>query len=68
MEIGGIKVVEQDVLEKIEELMQKYKYNWGKEVDLNCVPAGMTQEKLLAVLERIAETGESILVGWNKVR
>lgn len=48
--------------------MQKYQYNWGKEVDLNCVPAGMTQEKLLAVLERIVETGESILVGWNKVR
>lgn len=61
-------MADQAVLEKIEELMQRYEYNWGKKVDLNCVPAGMTQEKLLSVLERIVETGESILSGWNKVR
>lgn len=24
------------------------------------------QEEFVAVLERIAETGESVLVGWNK--
>ena len=30
------------------------------------IPLEMTQEKLVVVLERIVETGESILVGWNQ--
>ena len=59
-------MMEQKTLEKIEELSQKYKYNWGREIDLNCMPSGITQEKLVVVLERIVETGESVLVGWNK--
>ena len=59
-------MVDQKTLEKIEELSQKYKYNWGIEIDLNCMPSGITQEKLVVVLERIVETGESVLVGWNK--
>lgn len=58
-------MIDQEVSAKIEKLLQKYKYNWGKEVDLYCVPSGMSQEKFLAVLERIAETGESVLVGWD---
>lgn len=60
------KVVDQEALEKIEELIQKYKYNWGKEPDLNCRPPGMTQEKFVVVLEYIVETGESVLAGWNQ--
>ena len=59
-------MMEQKTLEKIEELSQKYKYNWGREIDLNCMPSGITQEKLVVVLERIVETGESVIVGWNK--
>ena len=59
-------MVDQKTLEKIEKLMQQYQYNWGKEVDLNCMPSGMTQEKLAIVLERIVETGESVLVGWDQ--
>ena len=53
-------------MEKVEELLEKYKFNWGKEVDLNCMPSGISQEKFIVVLERIVETGESVLVGWNK--
>ena len=59
-------MMDQKTLEKIEELSQRYKYNWGREIDLNCMPSGITQEKLVVVLERIVETGESVLVGWNK--
>lgn len=59
-------MVDQEAMEKIERLLQKYQQNWGKEVDLNCVPAGMTQEKFAVVLERIVETGESVLTGWNQ--
>ena len=59
-------MIDQEVLKKVEELLEKYKYNWGREVDLNCMPPGISQEKFIVVLERIVETGESILVGWNK--
>ena len=59
-------MMDQKTLEKIEELSQRYKYNWGREIDLNCMPSGITQEKLVVVLERIVETGESVIVGWNK--
>ena len=59
-------MVGQESLDKIEELLEKYKYNWGRKVDLNCMPFGISQEKLIVVLERIVETGESVLVGWNK--
>lgn len=32
-------MVNQEALDKTEELLQKYKYNWGKEPDLMCIPA-----------------------------
>ena len=50
-------MVNQEAIEKIEELLQKYKYNWGKEIDINYLPSGITQEKLVVVLESIVETG-----------
>ena len=53
-------------LEKIEELSKIYEYNWGKKIELNDIPKGLTQEKYIVVLERIIETGESVLVGYNK--
>ena len=28
---------------------------------------GVSQEKLVFILERIVDTGESILVGWDKI-
>ncbi len=59
-------MVNQEAMENIEKLLQKYQQNWGKEVDLNCMPSGMTQEKFVVVLERIVETGESVLTGWNQ--
>ena len=59
-------MVNQEVLEQIEELLQKYKYNWGKEVELKNTISCMSQEQLVVVLEHIVETGESVLVGWDK--
>lgn len=53
-------------LEKIEEFSKIYEYNWGKKIELNDIPKGLTQEKYIVVLERIIETGESVLVGYNK--
>ncbi len=60
-------MVNQNVLEKTDALLQKYKERWGRDVCLNYLPPEMTQEKLVVVLERIVETGESVLVGWNKL-
>lgn len=31
---------------EIEILLEKYKYNWGKDVDLSIMIPGLTQEKL----------------------
>lgn len=57
-----------ETLERIEILQKIYEKNWGKQPDLLDRPAGMTQDDLAEVLERIVETGESLLVGWEKCR
>ncbi len=57
-----------ETLEKIESLLQIYEENWGKQLDLLDRPSGMSQDDLANVLERIVETGESLLVGWEKCR
>ncbi|MCM1180938.1 MAG: hypothetical protein NC347_11815 [Clostridium sp.] len=56
-----------DTLEQLDNLCDLYKYRWGKEVDYTILPRGIAQEQLLAILERIVDTGESILVGYNKI-
>ena len=60
-------MMNQEALNQIKVLEQKYLENWGKEVDYTVLPVGLTQENLIKVLERIVETGESILVGFNKI-
>ncbi len=49
-------------------LEQKYKETWGINVDYTIIPSGMTQEKLVDVLERIVDTGESIMVGFSNIK
>lgn len=60
-------MMNQEALNQIKVLEQKYLENWGKKVDYTVLPVGLTQENLIKVLERIVETGESILVGFNKI-
>ncbi|MBE6754204.1 MAG: hypothetical protein E7559_07645 [Ruminococcaceae bacterium] len=60
-------MTDKQVTERIELLERKYREVWGVEVDYLTVPACMTQEKLVCVLERIIDTGESVLVGFNKI-
>ncbi|MDE7297913.1 MAG: hypothetical protein K2N94_03655 [Lachnospiraceae bacterium] len=59
-------MTDQETADRVEELMQKYKYIWGREIEMSFMPPGMTKEKFVVVLERITETGESVLVGWKK--
>ena len=56
----------QQAVERAEALMREYERRWGKKVVLDILPPGMTQEKFAAVMEYIVETGDSLLVGWNK--
>lgn len=60
-------MMNQETLNQIKTLEQKYLENWGKEVDYTILPVGITQEQLVKILERIVKTGESILVGFNKI-
>jgi len=56
-----------DTLQQLNNLCDLYKNRWGKEVDYTTIPRTITQEKLLIILKRIVDTGESILVGYNKI-
>lgn len=62
------KMLNKEALEKIRMLEQKYKETWGINVDYTIIPSGMTQEKLVDVLERIVDTGESIMVGFSNIK
>ena len=58
----------QERFDRIEELLNLYEYNWGQKLKYYSFPAGMTQETMILTLERIVETGESLLVGFNKIK
>ena len=60
-------MINEDALKQIKQLEQEYEYNWGKKVDYSVIPKGISQEKLVIILERIVDTGESILVGWENI-
>lgn len=60
-------MIDVEISKKIKELGLLHKQRWGKEPDYTIVPKGITQEILLKVLEKIVDTGESELVGWNKI-
>lgn len=60
-------MINPDTLEQLNSLCELYKHRWGREVDYTVLPRPITQEKLLIILERIVDTGESILVGENKI-
>ena len=61
-------MINKEALERIKILEQNYKETWGINVDYTIIPPGMTQEKLVDVLERIVDTGESITVGFSKIK
>lgn len=54
-------------LEKMKEYEEIYRKRWGQYVDYTIMPSSMTQEQLLVVMERIIDTGESILVAYVKI-
>jgi len=55
------------LMPEIERLAALYEHRWGTPVDHTIRPAEFDQTKLVAVLERIVDTGESVLAGYNKI-
>ena len=60
-------MVNDEAIRQIQILEQNYELNWGRKVDYTVLPQGLSQEKLVAILERIVNTGESVLEGWNRI-
>lgn len=60
-------MINEEAIRQIQLLEKKYEHNWGRKVDYTVLPQGLSQEKLAVILERIVDTGESVLVGWNRV-
>ena len=60
-------MINEEAIKQIELLALEYERNWGKKVDYTILPRGISQEQLAIILERIVDTGESILVCWNKI-
>ena len=61
-------MINKEAINKIKILENRYKENWGKSVDYTIIPKGVTQEKMVEILERIVNTGESVLVGYEKIK
>lgn len=59
--------INKDALDKIQELNEKYKDTWGKEVDYTIIPKGITQEKLVECLELMTSENISLIVAYNKI-
>lgn len=52
---------------EIKNLNKKYKETWGKEIDYNIIPKGITQEKLIKCIHLIIKDNVSLLVAYNKL-
>lgn len=53
-----------EYLQKVSKLCSLYYSRWGKEVDMLALPSGID---IVKTLERIVDTGESPIVGWQKI-
>lgn len=56
-----------EVMKEIIELCSKYEKRWNKPVDFVGLPSTLYQERFLLIMRYIVNTGDSILVGYQKV-
>jgi hypothetical protein len=61
-------MINSDALKNIKILEMEYERKWGKKVNYSIIPKGITQEKMVCVLEVMVKTGDSLLVAFNKYR
>lgn len=59
-------------LDRIDELIELFSHKFNKRIDIlnlgNLRSKGIDQEKLIILLEEICNTGDSILVGYDKLK
>lgn len=59
-------------LDRIDELIELFSHKFNRRIDIlnlgNLRSKGITQEKLILLLEEICNTGDSILVGYDKLK
>lgn len=59
-------------LDRIDELIELFSHKFNKRIDIlnlgNLRSKGIDQEKLILLLEEICNTGDSILVGYDKLK
>lgn len=61
-------MIDEAAMKKINELSELYEQRWGKEVDILALPSVINrQDRLAQILERIVDTGESVIVGYQKL-
>ncbi len=56
-----------EVMKEVEELCDKYEKRWNIPLDFVGLPSTLWQEKFLLIMRLIVNTGDSILVGNQKV-
>ena len=57
-----------EVMQELHELSLLYEARWGKDVDYVGMPTTISEKRLLLILRYIVDTGDSVLVGAQKVR
>lgn len=57
----------EELKREIERLEDLYQINWEKNVDKAVIPENLTEETYIKVLKHIVDTGESVIVAYNKM-
>lgn len=60
-------MINEKAMRQIEELSTLYEQRWGKSPDFMIRPPKCSQEMLVQILALIVDTGDSILIGWEKL-
>lgn len=55
-------------IELIKMLEKDYENKWGKKVNYSIVPKGIIQEDMVPILRIMIETGDSLLVAFEKFK
>lgn len=61
-------MIDTEIMQESIKLGELYESRWGKEVDFVGMPSSLGQHKLLLIMRLIVDTGDSILVGYQKIR
>lgn len=60
-------MIDVEMMQEAIELGKLYDSRWGKEIDFVGMPSVLGQHKLLLVMRLIVDTGDSVLVGYQKI-